>query len=278
LAILPSIAAILLVFDQYMGANVCFAVTALFILAKIAHVAIVSRDAPLSRFLFVFLLFGIVGVGLVETVRGVNNWKKSKEPPPVAASTAKESPPAVNPPNTETHGATDTVDAKPRRHGTTDKVAAVKVDRAQKEEQPQPPQTIIQVAPTFGNIKERAIQLADDIMRDLYRHGWGGGSGLEREFVVQHYPEPQDRKGQVEWTHFRTAYFRFRFRDRVIGIRDEFVQLHLRNQELDRFLDSEKGYEEWEKKMPTAVPDLLPQEIQEVAEQLRSLAEKVPQK
>jgi hypothetical protein len=69
-----AIAGLLLFFDQFEGANVCFVITFLFIFAKIAHVAIVSTDPMLQRLLFTFLLFGILGVGIVETVRGVNKW------------------------------------------------------------------------------------------------------------------------------------------------------------------------------------------------------------
>ncbi len=44
LAVLPSIGAILIVFDQYSLANVCFIGTAVFIFAKVSHVAIESDD------------------------------------------------------------------------------------------------------------------------------------------------------------------------------------------------------------------------------------------
>src|ERR1700722_8920658 len=74
LAALPSVAAILLVFDQYVGANICFMLTAAFLLAKVVHVAVASNDAAWHRLLFTFLLFGIIGIGIVETIRGVNRW------------------------------------------------------------------------------------------------------------------------------------------------------------------------------------------------------------
>lgn len=80
-AILPAIAGLLLFFDQYSGANVCFAITSIFLFAKISHAAIISNDSLAQRVVFTFVLFGIVGVGIVETVRGVNNWAASKRPP-----------------------------------------------------------------------------------------------------------------------------------------------------------------------------------------------------
>jgi hypothetical protein len=71
-----TVAGLLLVFDQYTGANVCFMLTALFLVAKITHVSVSSVGDPLwHRLLFTFVLFGLVGVGIVEAVRGVNSWR-----------------------------------------------------------------------------------------------------------------------------------------------------------------------------------------------------------
>lgn len=75
---LLAVGGIVLFFDQYWGANICFMLVSVFIFAKVAHVAILSPDPPWQRLLFTFLLFGIVGVGIVETVRGVKEWGESK--------------------------------------------------------------------------------------------------------------------------------------------------------------------------------------------------------
>jgi hypothetical protein len=74
-----AVAGLLLFFDQYDGANVCFVLASLFVFAKIVHVAVVSSDAVTSRVVFTFLLFGVVGVAIVETVKGVEKWKLAKE-------------------------------------------------------------------------------------------------------------------------------------------------------------------------------------------------------
>jgi hypothetical protein len=95
LPILPAIAGLFLYFDQYRGANVCFIVTSLFIFAKVAHIAIPSKDHFVSRFFFTFLLFGIVGVTIVETIRGIDNWRKSKIPPPSIEVTVASPEPSV---------------------------------------------------------------------------------------------------------------------------------------------------------------------------------------
>src|ERR1700730_16512531 len=79
IAALIGIAALLLVFDQFWGANVCFVIVALLSLSKVTQLAILASDPALQRVLFTFLLFGVIGVLVVETVRGVNNWKHRRD-------------------------------------------------------------------------------------------------------------------------------------------------------------------------------------------------------
>jgi hypothetical protein len=102
IAMLVTAAGLLLFFGHYGGANVCFSLTALFIFAKIAQAGIATNDSALSRLLFTFALFGVVGVGIVETVRGVNNWGKKKATPQSSGEIAQPAAPAesANPQNT----------------------------------------------------------------------------------------------------------------------------------------------------------------------------------
>lgn len=79
--ILLAIAAILLVFDQYPGVNLCFIIVATLFAAKVTHVAVIAVDPIWQRVLFTFLLFGLIGVGVVEAVRGVILWQASHEKP-----------------------------------------------------------------------------------------------------------------------------------------------------------------------------------------------------
>jgi hypothetical protein len=88
-----AIAGLLLVFDQFGGANVCFVITTLFVFSKIVQLSVVSQDAIVSRVLFTFLLFGLSGVGIVEAVRGVNHWRDRKEAK--APSETEKTPPVV---------------------------------------------------------------------------------------------------------------------------------------------------------------------------------------
>jgi hypothetical protein len=147
----------------------------------------------------------------------------------------------------------------------------------------QPPKIIIETGPVFGNIKERAIALSDEILIDLYRHGWPGYGPprIQPERVVQQFPGSDSAKTAL-WVKTRSGYFRFRLRDRVIDIRNEFAQLHLRSQELDEFLDHEKRNDDFEKQMAAlppqnrvATPDIFPPQIESVAKELRVLAEQI---
>jgi hypothetical protein len=74
IASLLAVAGLLLAFEQFTGANVCFGMTASFLFWKIIHAAIVSNDGFKARALFTFILCGLVGVAIVETLRGVNGW------------------------------------------------------------------------------------------------------------------------------------------------------------------------------------------------------------
>lgn len=102
LPVLLGIAGLLLAFDQYWGANVCFILTGVFVFAKIVNVGVLSNDPILHRILFTFVLFGIVGVAVVESVRGVDKWALSKKNVPqqtqsfeTPATPANNPPPAV---------------------------------------------------------------------------------------------------------------------------------------------------------------------------------------
>ncbi len=85
---LLAVAGLLFAADQFLGVNICFTATAVFILAKVAQLAITSVDAPSHRMVFTFVMFGLVGLAIVETVRGVNSWRRSHEPPPDAVLSA----------------------------------------------------------------------------------------------------------------------------------------------------------------------------------------------
>ncbi len=73
-------------FDQFWGANVCFIIASVFVFAKVAQVAITAPDPTWERFVFTFLLFGVLGIGIVESVRGVNRFAERKRQTELVAS------------------------------------------------------------------------------------------------------------------------------------------------------------------------------------------------
>src|SRR5580658_3070725 len=84
IAILLAIGGIVLIFDQFWGANLCFVLVAMFLLAKIIDSAISSRGNMANSLLFAFVLCGLVGVGITATIRGVNSYRdkrREKQPP-----------------------------------------------------------------------------------------------------------------------------------------------------------------------------------------------------
>lgn len=184
-----------------------------------------------TRFMFSLLVFVVVGAIVGGSFAGVGYtlWHRTQKP------TAKDLPAPKTKPPIPPSISSDKTPPEPSHvppHGTRDKVRAADADKKP------PPQTIIETGPVFGNIKERALKLADEIMDDLYMHGWMGG-GPQKQQVFP-YPSHTDANALMQWSQSRSAYFRFRFHSRVIGIRDEFAQLHIRSKELDDVLEVEK--------------------------------------
>lgn len=78
-----AVGGILLVFEQYSWANGCFIGTAVFVFAKICQVATLSTDKWWQRMIFTFVLFGVCGLAIVESIRGVNRWASRHGEQPV---------------------------------------------------------------------------------------------------------------------------------------------------------------------------------------------------
>jgi hypothetical protein len=102
-----------------------------------------------------------------------------------------------------------------------------------------PPQVIIQTATPYGNLQQRAINLAQEIMDELYRHGLPDGRPMylgPSPGIVAVEQKPRNGPAVAEWDSRRSRSFRMRRLDNVRELRDEFAQLHLRDRELDDFL------------------------------------------
>jgi hypothetical protein len=140
---------------------------------------------------------------------------------------------------------------------------------------------IIQTGPTFGNLADRANALSDQIMEDLYLHGWyrRDRSRQERVLVQQMPTKPEERE---QWVRSRSSYFRFRFFEQVLDLRNEFAQLHLRDERLDDFFKYQGMIEQANRQMALVNAGhnidapILPQQIEEVAERLKILANQIP--
>jgi hypothetical protein len=146
--------------------------------------------------------------------------------------------------------------------------------KSQPEPQPKSDPTV-QLAPTFGNIKERATKLADDILDDLYRHGWPMPPDYKPRFPVE--PMPPPGKATYDWCQNRTDYFRWKFLHPVLDMRNEFYQFHLRDDELDVFLTDEGAVKQPDgtlliQRKPDQ-PMMIIMKIDEIAKRLKLLAD-----
>lgn len=237
-----------------------------------------QRHNPIAVGAFVFVAGGCIAVALWLLMGGTRQAPRAEatEAGPRTGPTANRSAttgvqPSVETPHTE----------QPKKKPAHNELAGHPAPAAPTA---QPP-TIIETAPVFGNLHDRATALSDEIMEDLYMHGWkngggkSGGQGLPRGMQM-----PTDAAGIQNWTRSRAAYFRFRFFERVLDLRNEFAQLHLRDQRLDDFFKYQGMVEEANRQMVAAgnagaannVGLLLPQEIEDVAEQLKILAKQLP--
>ena len=148
---------------------------------------------------------------------------------------------------------------------------------------PTVPPIVIQ-APLVGNIKQRSIDLSNEIMEDLYRNGWPqrAWSKLQRTPEVSVISRtPTTAVDSKQWMKIRSSFFRWKFIKRILEIRNEFSQLHLRDQGLDDFFNYQGMIEDTNKQLSmTGQPQridnfILPQQIESVAESLVALAEQV---
>ena len=129
--------------------------------------------------------------------------------------------------------------------------------------------TVIETAPNYGNLSDRATTLSNEIRQDL-------------SFAPP--MPPLTKPDQVEqWRQSRSRHFMFMLFKSVVDIRDEFAQLHLRDQKLDQLIDEAQKMEEYSKRIMVINPKMqilvfAPTEIEEVAERLNVLAKQARQR
>ena len=273
---LPTVAGVFLVFDQFGLANACFMLTASFVLAKIAQLAITSSDPVWHRLVFTFLLFGVVGIGIVETVRGVNAYAAKKLHPHPATeiqtqtlgggSAALASPQAVTQTQHPARYPTAAeIASEVARHIPTETVGAVGADRAHEAN---------------DNLRKRAASLSDDIYRCLCKWGWKDQfmpfdcSGI---LVIYPYPTPESKE-QHQWILRISQYFELRFFDRLVKVRDDFAAHQIRDDHLDQFIEGVTSNRDTNKTLLAIGQGqqrrfwtALPQELEQVARMLREM-------
>lgn len=93
----------------------------------------------------------------------------------------------------------------------------------------------------LGNLKQRTIELSNEIMRSLYEKGWKKEI-IEREklfnpdFVLSEMPDPaKNPNGFREWKINMSGKFYLLYFDQVLEIKNEYSQLHIKNKALDRY-------------------------------------------
>jgi hypothetical protein len=127
-----------------------------------------------------------------------------------------------------------------------------------------------------GNLKERALDLANDMVMDMVRRGYqppGGHIDLPNgEKPHLHLPTPADTKDYQDtwWRNMRHS-FRFHFGQRLIEIHDEFAQLHLRDRDLDDWV---KEYQ-YDGNRPDSIMPVNAFEVQRLADSLTALANRL---
>jgi hypothetical protein len=102
-----------------------------------------------------------------------------------------------------------------------------------------PRNVIIQTATPYGNLQQRAMNLAQAIFDDLYVWGWDDnplGQLHPSPGKTQMKKRPRSGPEVAEWDHNRVSGFLMRYGSQVIELRDEFAQLHIRDAELDSVL------------------------------------------
>jgi len=79
IAVVLAIGGIVLVFDQFFWANVCFVLVGLICIAKVVTVAVQHKEETLQAVVFAIVLCASAIVITVLTVRGVNKYAERKK-------------------------------------------------------------------------------------------------------------------------------------------------------------------------------------------------------
>lgn len=132
------------------------------------------------------------------------------------------------------------------------------------------PQTI-QVAPSFGNLRERCEALAQDV-HILARQQ------EEKEKALGDRPSPEQQEQVLKLWRVNGNLFKVHYLERVLRMQQELDTLHIKDERLDRTLDLlQRNFapsKDLGRESLGSMPVML---IDEIAERLHELAQKIPQ-
>jgi hypothetical protein len=123
-----------------------------------------------------------------------------------------------------------------------------------------------------GNLAERTSSLANQLDDFYYVYGWSPSPQSanprytpQGHMVIEKMPKAPNEF--IEWRKSRSLLFCFSYKNSLQAVRDELASVHLKDQRLEDFLremDQDNGM------------DLFPQDVPEVVEALRTLANQLP--
>jgi hypothetical protein len=139
--------------------------------------------------------------------------------------------------------------------------------------------SVIQVTPSYGNLKQRTLQLADRIDKNIKHRN----DQLETFYKSPTSGYSKDgnvtRQGYEEWMRSNDAEYRHCCLAEVQTIHDEFVSHDFRDTQLDQILNEEQEINEAFRGGAISPKQRIPiriEEMKEVSESLRVLANQLP--
>jgi len=143
--------------------------------------------------------------------------------------------------------------------------------------QTQPPPTTVEVATSYGNLKQRTVDLAE-LLAELvqYRYAWQKKYQTMSTFSKD---GKITQAGWNEWARSNDVNYRHFAADKVKGIHQEFADLHIHDPRLDEILDRDDQNLKEQQELPQMPPQMFYIDIfdiQEIGERLMALANGLP--
>ncbi len=103
-------------------------------------------------------------------------------------------------------------------------------------------------ASSLGNLKSRAMNLSDQILDDLYQHGYRVRVAGYKPTVQQMFtpPSQSNREDFANWNKMMFSNYRDNYEAKVLQIRDDFARLGYRDDTLESGLEQMKKYGQYD--------------------------------